>query len=73
VGLPALQGDPHLIEEALLKSREGNAIKYSARGSEVKAARRGRGRRVVLEVWNPGPAIPPEELLRSLRPFLSEK
>jgi len=34
-GLPALQGDPHLIEGALL-NLVSNAIKYSARGSEVK-------------------------------------
>src|SRR6266446_8723541 len=57
--LPALQGDPHLIEGALL-NLVSNAIKYSARGSEVKLRADIEGDGVVLEVWNPGPAIPPE-------------
>jgi len=68
--LPTLQGDPHLIEGALL-NLVSNAIKYSARGSEVKlrAGADGDGDGVVLEVWNPGPAIPPEELTRLFEPF----
>jgi signal transduction histidine kinase len=68
--LPILQGDPHLIEGALL-NLVSNAIKYSARGSEVKlrAEAEGDGDGVVLEVWNPGPAIPPEELMRLFEPF----
>jgi signal transduction histidine kinase/CHASE2 domain-containing sensor protein len=66
--LPALQGDPHLIEGALL-NLVSNAIKYSARGSEVKLRAEVDGEGVVLEVWNPGPAIPPEELVRLFEPF----
>ena len=66
--LPALQGDPHLIEGALL-NLVSNAIKYSPRGSEVKLRAEVEGDGVVLEVWNPGPAIPPEELLRLFEPF----
>ncbi len=66
--LPALQGDPHLIEGALL-NLVSNAIKYSARGSEVKLRAEVEGNGVVLEVWNPGPAIPPEELMRLFEPF----
>src|SRR6267143_2020554 len=66
--LPALQGDPHLIEGALL-NLVSNAIKYSARGSEVKLRAEVEGDGVVLEVWNPGPAIPPEELLRIFESF----
>jgi signal transduction histidine kinase/CHASE2 domain-containing sensor protein len=66
--LPALQGDPHLIEGALL-NLVSNAIKYSARGSEVKLRAEVEGEGVVLEVWNPGPAIPPEELVRLFEPF----
>jgi signal transduction histidine kinase/CHASE2 domain-containing sensor protein len=66
--LPALQGDPHLIEGALL-NLVSNAIKYSARGSEVKLCAEVEGDGVVLEVWNPGPAIPPEELVRLFEPF----
>ena len=66
--LPALQGDPHLIEGALL-NLVSNAIKYSAPGSEVKLRAEVEGNGVVLEVWNPGPAIPPEELMRLFEPF----
>jgi signal transduction histidine kinase len=66
--LPALQGDPHLIEGALL-NLVSNAIKYSARGSEVKLRAEAEADGVVLEVWNPGPAIPPEELVRLFEPF----
>src|SRR5437660_10345714 len=48
-----------------------NAIKYSARGSEVKlrAGINANGEGVVLEVWNPGPTIPPGELARLFEPF----
>jgi signal transduction histidine kinase len=66
--LPALQGDPHLIEGALL-NLVSNAIKFSARGSEVRVRAGVEGEGVMLEVWNPGPAIPPEELLRLFEPF----
>src|SRR5216684_2296317 len=68
--LPALQGDPHLIEGALL-NLVSNAIKYSMRGSEVKlrAEIDANGEGVVLEVWNPGPTIPPGELARLFEPF----
>src|SRR6266481_331656 len=66
--LPVVQGDPHLIEGALL-NLASNAIKYSARGSEVKLRAEVEGDAVVLEVWNPGPAIPPEELVRLFEPF----
>jgi hypothetical protein len=66
--LPALEGDAHLIEGALL-NLASNAIKYSARGSEVKLRAEVEGGAVVLEVWNPGPAIPPGELVRLFEPF----
>jgi signal transduction histidine kinase/CHASE2 domain-containing sensor protein len=66
--LPKLQGDPHLIEGALL-NLVSNAIKYSARGSEVKLGAELDGDGVVLEVWNPGPAIPPKELVCLFEPF----
>ncbi len=66
--LPALQGDPHLIEGALL-NLVSNAIKYSTRGSEVKLRAKAEGDGVVLEVWNPGPAIPPGDLARLFEPF----
>jgi len=66
--LPALQGDPPLIEGALL-NLVSNAIKYSARGSEVKLRAEVEGDGVLLEVWNPGPVIPPDELVRLFEPF----
>jgi len=66
--LPPLQGDRHLIEGALL-NLVSNAIKYSARGSEVKVGAKVGEDGVVLEVWNPGPAIPAEELGRLFEPF----
>jgi signal transduction histidine kinase len=67
-GLPALNGDRHLIEGALL-NLVSNAIKYSPRRSKVKLAARVDGAGVVLEVWNPGPTIPTEELERLFEPF----
>ncbi len=66
--LPALQGDRRLIEGALL-NLVSNAVKYSPRGSEVKLTAAAEQYGVVLEVWNPGPAIPPEELGRLFDPF----
>ena len=66
--LPALHGDPHLVEGALL-NLVSNAIKYSARGSEVKLRAEAGRDEVVLEVWNPGPVIPREELARLFEPF----
>src|SRR5260221_11860561 len=58
--LPTLQGDAHLIEGALL-NLASNAIKYSARGSEVRLRAEVEGDAVGLEVWNPGPGIPQEK------------
>ena len=66
--LPPIQGDRHLIEGALL-NLVSNAIKYSARGSEVKLGAKVVEDGVVLEVWNPGPALPAEELGRLFEPF----
>jgi len=66
--LPALHGDPHLIEGALL-NLVSNAIKFSARGSEVMLRAQIDGNGVILEVWNPGPVIPPHELVHLFEPF----
>jgi signal transduction histidine kinase len=70
--LPVLQGDPHLIEGALL-NLVSNAIKYSPRGSEVKLRAEVEDDGVFLEVWNPGPAIPAEELVHLFEPFYRRK
>lgn len=66
--LPPLRGDPRLVEGALL-NLVSNAIKYSAPGSEVRLGIQTEGDGVVLEVWNPGPVIPQEELARLFEPF----
>lgn len=66
--MPLLQGDRHLIEGALL-NLASNAIKYSDRGSEVKLGAKVEEDGVVLEVWNPGPVIPVEQLVRLFEPF----
>jgi signal transduction histidine kinase/CHASE2 domain-containing sensor protein len=66
--LPALQGDRHLIEGALLNLLS-NAIKYSPRGSKVKLTALVERDGVVLEVWNPGTVIPREELGHLFDPF----
>jgi signal transduction histidine kinase/CHASE2 domain-containing sensor protein len=66
--LPPLEGDPHLIAGALVNLL-GNALKYTAHGKEVKLRVLAERNMVVMEVWNPGPAIPPRELERLFEPF----
>src|SRR5260370_37843141 len=56
--LPALQGDPHLIEGALL-NLVSNAIKYSARGAEASLPPKVKQVGVGLEEWNQGRRIHP--------------
>lgn len=59
--IPTLEGDPHLIEGALL-NLVSNAIKYGKRRSEVTLCAELEADTVVLGVRNAGPAIPPQEL-----------
>ena len=66
--LPLVRGDPNLIAGALLNLLS-NAVKYSPQGSEVRLRVLARPDSVVLEVQNPGPVIPPEELARLFEPF----
>ena len=66
--LPILRGDPNLIAGALLNLLS-NAVKYSPQGSEVSLRVLARPDSVVLEVQNPGPVIPPDELARLFEPF----
>ena len=66
--LPLVRGDPNLIAGALLNLLS-NAVKYSPQGSEVSLRVLARPDSVVLEVQNPGPVIPPEELARLFEPF----
>ena len=66
--LPPLEGDPHLIAGALLNLL-GNAVKYSSRGSQIRLRAAVEGNMAVLEVWNPCPVIPPQELKHLFVPF----
>jgi two-component system phosphate regulon sensor histidine kinase PhoR len=65
---PSLDGDPHLIAGALLNLLS-NAVKYAPQGSEVKLRVVADGNMLVVEVWNPGPVIPPHELAHLFEPF----
>jgi len=67
-GIPPLQGDPSLIDGALTNLLS-NAIKYSPRGSEVKLLIASSADMVLVEVWNPGPAIPPQDLEHLFEPY----
>jgi signal transduction histidine kinase/CHASE2 domain-containing sensor protein len=66
--LPLIEGDPHLIAGALVNLL-GNALKYTGHGKEVKLRVLAEGNMIVMEVWNPGPVIPPHELERLFEPF----
>src|SRR5260221_7021225 len=66
--LPTLQGDAHLIGGALLNPAS-NAIKYSARGGEVKMRAEVAGDAAVVGVLNARSEIPTEEVLRLFLPF----
>ena len=66
--MPLVRGDPNMIAGALLNLLS-NAVKYSPQGSEVSLRVLARPDSVVLEVQNPGPVIPPEELARLFEPF----
>ena len=66
--VPLLRGDPSLIAGALLNLLS-NAVKYSPQGSEVRLRLLARPDGVALEVQNPGPVIPPEDVARLFEPF----
>jgi CHASE2 domain-containing sensor protein/nitrogen-specific signal transduction histidine kinase len=66
--VPSLEGDPHLIGGALLNLLS-NAVKYTPQGREIKLRVAVEGNMVVVEVRNPGPVIPPQELARLFEPF----
>lgn len=66
--VPSLEGDPHLIAGALLNLLS-NAVKYTPHGREVKLRVTVEGSMVRVEVQNPGPVIPSQELARLFEPF----
>jgi len=66
--VPLLRGDPNLIAGALLNLLS-NAVKYSPQRSEVRLRVLARPDVVALEVQNPGPGIPSEDVARLFEPF----
>lgn len=64
--LPALSGDPALLEE-LFTALVDNAVGYAAGPVRIGAQR--DGGRWVIEVADQGPGIPPAERLRVLEPL----
>ncbi len=66
--VPLLEGDPHLIGGALLNLLS-NAVKYTPHGSEVRLRVTVEGNMARIEVQNPGPLIPPQELAHLFEPF----
>jgi len=59
--------DPLLVER-ILRNLVANAIRYTHDGSVLVSARR-RGERVLLQVWDTGPGIKPEERERIFEEF----
>ena len=59
--LPPIQGDPHLLGEALALVLE-NAVQYSPAGGIIQVAVRVEDARVVISVRDRGIGIPPEQL-----------
>jgi two-component system sensor histidine kinase KdpD len=56
--LPAVSGDPVLLEQALVNLLE-NAVRYTPAGSAVEIAARRSGASVEFEVRDAGPGLPP--------------
>jgi two-component system sensor histidine kinase KdpD len=59
--LPLVSADPVLLEQALANVLD-NAAKYAPPGSAIRIAAAAEPNRVVLEIADEGPGIPPEEL-----------
>ena len=54
----AVDSDPLLLEQ-ILRNLVGNAVRYTQRGGVLVCARRRGSARVLLQVWDTGPGIPP--------------
>jgi signal transduction histidine kinase len=68
LGPAPAQGDPRLVERLVINLMD-NAIRHNVPGGRVEVRAGVSGRRAVLSVTNTGPAIPPGEIDRLLRPF----
>lgn len=66
-GRHRVHSDPLLVER-VMRNLVSNAIRYTAHGSVLASARR-RGDRVLLQVWDTGVGIAPEESARIFDEF----
>ncbi len=66
--LPPLEGDEPMLSGVILNLLN-NAVKYSAPQSAVSLRVTGTKDKVIFEVKNPGPPIPPEDLAHLFEPF----
>ena len=57
-----LVADPDCVRTEILGNLLGNAFKFSPRGARVDLAFRGGGGRLIVEVRDQGPGIPPDEV-----------
>jgi signal transduction histidine kinase len=57
--LPQVRGDPDRLRQVLINLID-NAVKYSSPGEEVRVGAQSSNSRVVIEVRDHGPGIPPE-------------
>jgi two-component system, NtrC family, sensor histidine kinase HydH len=71
-GLPALQGDPEQLKQVLLNLLI-NAIQASPDGNEVVLTARLEGSKVLIQVKDGGPGIPPEIRDKIFDPFFTTK
>jgi signal transduction histidine kinase len=71
-GIPKVKGRPVLLGQVLLNLLL-NACEAQPRGGEVRVAARRAADRVVLEIADRGPGVPPAEASRIFEPFYSTK
>jgi signal transduction histidine kinase len=61
-------GDPRLIER-LVANLLDNAIRHNTPGGHVEITTGSRDRHAFMSVTNTGPAVPPDQIQRLLKPF----
>ncbi|MFP4623750.1 MAG: two-component system sensor histidine kinase NtrB, partial [Gemmatimonadota bacterium] len=70
--VPAVRGDAHRLEQAVLNVLL-NGMEAMDAGGRLTVRMRGAGDRVVVEVTDTGPGIPEEEIEKVVLPFYSTK
>ncbi|HEX2273136.1 MAG TPA: ATP-binding protein [Acidimicrobiales bacterium] len=68
LGQAPVRGNPVLLER-LVANLVQNAVRYNHRGGWVEVTTRSDGGRARLEVRNPGPVVPPDEVEGLFEPF----